>query len=450
VLFALLAWLVYSGKTEFSPQSLIASSELKGRRFQGQVEEITGATSGVKGYFMSLPDSPLVSISLIFNQSGSAYEALDKQGLTELVASTLSAGTKKLSAKQVTDALRLYGADLNVSSNKDSFTIDMSVVVDQQAPAAELLAQILQAPKFEKPYVQTAQAQILKALEAQHEQVASELGLAFATKLYGEHPYGRDSLGTPETVMQLTSADLQAFVQNHFAKNNVFIGIAGKLQQAEAVAIIDMLFAALPDEALQEDLPVAQIDYNQAKLQIQRKDGQNMTTVAVAGTCRKCEDFYPLYMANYLFGGAGLNSRLNQRIREQEGLTYGGYSALALHDKANLVTAGFSATADKYAQADKAFKEEWLRVSAQGFTEEELQSAKNYLTASYNLRFASTSGIAEMLAAMQKYDLGLDFLQKRNEYVENVTLQQLNQAAARYFVQPMVQVEIGTFTKGED
>ena len=61
------------------------------------------------------------------------------------------------------------------------------------------------------------------------------------------------------------------------------------------------------------------------------------------------------------------------------------------------------------------------------------------------MRFASLAGIAEMLAYMQKYGLGADFLQKRNDYVEAVTLEQLNQAAKKYFDSNLLQAEIGVF-----
>lgn len=76
---------------------------------------------------------------------------------------------------------------------------------------------------------------------------------------------------------------------------------------------------------------------------------------------------------------------------------------------------------------------EWQKFQKEGATPEELKKAKDYLVASYNLRFASISNIAEILAAMQKYNLGLDFLQKRNDYVRQVDLQQVNRAAAEYF-----------------
>ena len=173
-----------------------------------------------------------------------------------------------------------------------------------------------------------------------------------------------------------------------------------------------------------------------------------MVNFAGMGTCRKCEDFYPWYIANYIFGGSGLSSKINMSLREKEGLTYGAYSGLVINDKSNLLAAGFSTTPDNYEKALDMFYEEWQQIAKDGFSEEELVAAKNYLTSSYNLRFASIDGIADMLVMMQKYDLGLDFLQKRNGYVDAVTLQQINDAAAKYFTKEILRAEIGNFEEG--
>ena len=118
---------------------------------------------------------------------------------------------------------------------------------------------------------------------------------------------------------------------------------------------------------------------------------------------------------------------------------------MTIGDKSNLILAGFSSSKDKYDEAKKIFLQEWQKVREKGFDEAELQAAKDYLTASYNLRFASTIQIADMLAYMQKYDLGSDFLQKRNTYVESVTKEELNQAAGKYFNNNLLQAEIGNF-----
>ena len=119
--------------------------------------------------------------------------------------------------------------------------------------------------------------------------------------------------------------------------------------------------------------------------------------------------------------------------REKEGLTYGVYTGLSVSDKTEMIVGGFSSTSGNFNRVMEIFNEEWNKMGAEGVSAEELEEAKNYLIASYNLRFADISAIAEMLVYMQKEKLGIDFLQERNRYVSEVTLDEVNRAAARYF-----------------
>ena len=85
-------------------------------------------------------------------------------------------------------------------------------------------------------------------------------------------------------------------------------------------------------------------------------------------------------------------------------------------------------------------------MGQEGVSEEELELAKNYLTASFNLRFADLDTISAILVAMQEEKLGADFLVKRNDYVNAVTIDEVNAAARKYFVEGgPIWVNLGEF-----
>lgn len=87
-------------------------------------------------------------------------------------------------------------------------------------------------------------------------------------------------------------------------------------------------------------------------------------------------------------------------------------------------------------------------MGRKGVSEEELAEVKDYLIASYNLRFASIDTISAILVYMQKDNLGLDFLQKRNDYVRQVKLKDVNRVAREYFnPEKMIFVNVGSFEK---
>jgi zinc protease len=71
------------------------------------------------------------------------------------------------------------------------------------------------------------------------------------------------------------------------------------------------------------------------------------------------------------------------------------------------------------------------RLAEQGPTVDELDSAKSYLTGAYALRFESSSSIANQLLWLQIEDLGIDYVNRRNELVEGVTLDDIRRVAKR-------------------
>ena len=164
---------------------------------------------------------------------------------------------------------------------------------------------------------------------------------------------------------------------------------------------------------------------------------------------KESEDFYPLYIANYVFGDSGLNSRISQVVREKNGLTYGISTSMTFRDKIPLLVGGYSATPENFEKARQMLLAEWRKMAQDGISAEELAQAKRALIASHNLRFASIGGISDMLVAMQRYKLGLDFLDKRNDYVRNVTLRQVNEAARKYFGNTPDFVSVGVQTEDE-
>ena len=144
-----------------------------------------------------------------------------------------------------------------------------------------------------------------------------------------------------------------------------------------------------------------------------------------------------------IFGSSGLTSRLSLKARENEGLTYGIYTGLVAEEKNPLIMGTFSTTKENYPKIMKIVQDEWHKMAEKGVTAAELENARRYLLASHNLRFTTVSQLAEMLTSMQDNNLGIDFLQKRNDYIRNVTLDQVNRAAARYFANEPFEMNIG-------
>src|SRR5262249_14085222 len=125
--------------------------------------------------------------------------------------------------------------------------------------------------------------------------------------------------------------------------------------------------------------------------------------------------------------------RLMDEVREKRGLAYGVSTALVPYDAGAMVLATVGTRSDQAETSLKIIRDEWKKIHDAGATAEELKTAKLYLTGAWPLRFTSTESIAEMLLAVQKDKLGIDYLDKRNSRIEAVTLDDAKRLARKLY-----------------
>lgn len=434
---AFVALVFYGGRFlykefKFRPEKFVENSILKQTTFHVDVKEIV-SREGIKAYYFEDRTNPIIALSFRFKNSGTAFEDKGELGISHMVAALLTEGAGSYSSRKFKDILDENAISMSFQAGVDDFSGELLTLKKNQKTAARLLKLALTSPRFDSDYIQYVRQQLLTLLKQQKEFPDSALSLAWGKELYGSHPYGRNPLGREEDIQNIGQDELMAFVKDHFARKNLIVGIAGDLSEDEAKKMLDQIFGDLPENGRQPFVDNASINWTSREFNLNRPMAQSMTIFTAPGVKRSDADFYPLYLANEIFVGQGLSSRLSKALREDRGLTYGVYAYLTLQDKAQLIKGGFSSNPDTFEEAKSLVRREWIKMGENGVTEEELAQAKNYLIASYNLRFASLLNIAETLVAMQEENLGLDFLVKRNQYIEEVRLDQVNEAARKYF-----------------
>ena len=156
---------------------------------------------------------------------------------------------------------------------------------------------------------------------------------------------------------------------------------------------------------------------------------QSVVVFGQQGIKRDSPDYYAAYVMNYILGGGGFSSRLYTEVREKRGLAYSVYSYLNPMQRAAIISGGVSTRNDQVAQSIDVIREEWDRMRKAGPTIEEVTDAKTFLNGSFPLRLSSTGSIARMLVAMQYHDLGIDYIDRRNELIDAVTLADVQRVA---------------------
>jgi zinc protease len=143
--------------------------------------------------------------------------------------------------------------------------------------------------------------------------------------------------------------------------------------------------------------------------------------------------FIPTYVANYIFGGGGFSSRLMNEVRDKRGLTYDVSTELGDYRAAGILVGDLASDKTKIATALGVTKKVMADFAKNGATANELADAKTYLTGSFPLNFDSTVKIASTLNGFQRAGLSADYVAKRNDLINAVTIAQVNAAAKKYF-----------------
>ena len=158
---------------------------------------------------------------------------------------------------------------------------------------------------------------------------------------------------------------------------------------------------------------------------------QSVAQFGLPGIARHDDDFIPAYVLNYIIGGGGFSSRLMEEVREKRGLAYSVYSNLYPYQHGAVFVGNVATKNEALNQSLTVIEDELTRIAEQGPSDEELESAKAYLTGAYALRFESSSSIASQLMWIQIEDLGIDYIKKRNALVEAVTMDDVKRVAKR-------------------
>jgi zinc protease len=395
-----------------------------------EVERVV-SPGGVEAFLMHEPSVPLIAMSFYF-KGGAQYEPAAKAGLARMTAALLDEGAGEHDSLAFRTLLEDHAIRLSFDASRDGFSGDLRTLSDNRDLAFELARLALNEPRFDAEPIERIRAQSTAALRRRENDPSTLAREHFFTSAFPDHAYGVPERGTLETVQAITRDDLVAFRDRQLARDRLHIGVAGDITAEELAPALDLIFGALP--ATSEPPPVAAVAPVGGETVIVRQAvPQSVVVFGHAGIARNDPDYYAAYIANYILGGGGFQSRLLQEIREKRGLAYSAYSYLVEAEHSPLWTGGVATNNADVAESTRLVRQEVARMAAGELSEEDLDAAKTFLTGSFPLRLTSNAQVASLLMGMSIADLGIDFLERRNDYIEAVTLDDLKRVSARLF-----------------
>ncbi|WP_342078837.1 pitrilysin family protein [Yoonia sp. SS1-5] len=391
------------------------------------IKEVT-SPGGIDAWVVEEPSIPFVSIEIRFRGSAS-LDLPGKRGATNLMTGLIEEGSGDMTAQEFQTAREALAARFSFRAFDDTLSISARFLTENQDDALALLRQALTAPTFEQDALDRVRAQVISGIASDEKDPNDIANAAFDAAAFGDHPYGSSLNGTVDSVNALTTEDMFVAHRNALTRDRLFVSVVGDVTAAEVGPMLDDLLGALP--ATGPDLPpdvdfglsggVTVIDYDTP---------QSVALFGQKGLKRDDEDFFAAYILNQVLGAGGFESRLMNEVREKRGLTYGIRTFLVPKFHTEMLLGSVASSNATIAEAIEVTRAEWARMAENGLTAEELATAKTFLTGEYPLRFDGNSEIAEIMVGMQMIGLPPEYVVNRNDYVEAVTLDDVNRVAA--------------------
>ena len=395
-----------------------------------EIKKVT-STNGIKAWLVEDHKNPLITIQFVA-KGGASADPKDKNGLAYLVSGLLDEGAGDLDSTSFQALLEKNSISLSFNVRMDTFSGTLTTLTETKEEAFRSLRLALTVPRFDKEPVSRVKSQILAGLRASKENPNRIAGRLWWRIAFPNHVYGESKKGSSSSIKNITREDMRQFVKRMFTKDNMTISVIGDITTQELSEVLDDVFSDLSETFVENNIEDGVVENNGKTTVVERDIPQSVVVFGSNGIKRSDPDWYAATILFEVLSG-GFGSRLTEEIREKRGLTYG-ISAYPLPlEKAGIIVGSVSTVNDRVAESIQLVKDIWQKFGDHGPTLEEMRNAKDYINGSFALRFTNSKSIAGVLNAVQRFDLGVDYLKKRSELINNVTLKELKRVANRLF-----------------
>ncbi|WP_258238538.1 M16 family metallopeptidase [Arcobacter sp. CECT 8986] len=390
-----------------------------------QIKHININNVEVPVIFEKQTSLPILNLQLVFQNSGSIQDN-KLNGIASFSAKLLNEGTKKLGSTKFASKLESNAISLNATSGFETFVIELSSLKEVNNKAFNYLEDLLKDPNYDKSVVEkikTIQIGSLKRKQNDYDYVAKN---QLKKVLFKDTPLENPSSGTIESISKIKLSNIKDFISNTFNLSNLIIVAGGDVKYSEIESKLKEVLKNLPTGKKRE-LKSFEItakpttkellkDTQQAYIYFGSKFNANPTN----------KDNYMAKVASFILGGSGFGSRLMEEIRVKRGLAYSAYGYVSINKSHSYFTGYLQTKLESAKEAKELVSKIVDEFVQKGVTQDELDSAKNFLLGSEPLR---TETLAQRLGrAFNLYYKGLeqDYPKKELEKIQNLKLDDLN------------------------
>lgn len=382
---------------------------------------------------------PLVTVLFGMPGAGSTADPPGRSGLAAFTANLLDEGAGGLGARALAEGLENLGSELATWVEDDAGFVRLNALTQHLGPSLDLAGKVIVAPAFDDGEARRIHEDQVTAIALRRDRPGAVARVIFDAAVFGAGtPHGHPTLGSTRDFAKVGVADARAFYRERWVTSRLLVVVAGDVAPAEAKRHLDRALAgwkqgtagwAVSSASGVEPAPAPRPPAR--LLVVDRRDAEQANViVGAAGIRRTDPDAYALEVLLNLLGGT-YTSRLNHRLREELGYTYGIGAQAAFYRDAGTITFESALATPKTPDGMR----ELLRIVGETTAAEipagELAASQQNLVRGLPLYFASNDDVADAFAGIVLVGLPDDWFEGYARRIREVTAESVQGAARR-------------------
>ncbi|WP_075340827.1 M16 family metallopeptidase [Tenacibaculum agarivorans] len=354
----------------------------------------------------------------------------DKAGVSSIMGSLLGNGTNTMSKDEFNEKVDYLGASLNFSSS-GAFAASLEKYFPE---ILTLMADGIKNPIFTQEEFDKEIERNLEGLKNQEKDVKTIASRVEDYLTYGsKHPYGE--YVTPESMQNIKLEDVKKNYTTYYRPNNAYLVIVGDINPKKTKKLVTKLFSGWTKGNIPNYTMPKPVNPSTAEINFVNMPNAVQSEVAVVNNIDLTlgdKDYYAALIANNILGGGG-TARLFMNLREDKGYTYGSYSRVRQSKHAGKFKASASVRNMVTDSSVVEILKEINKIRYQKVSEEELKNSKAEYVGNFVMDVQKPRTVARFALNIARYNLPADFYEKYLENINAVTLDDVQNAAKKYF-----------------
>ena len=376
----------------------------------------------------------------------------------DATGSMLMRGTERLNREELKNEFDKLEASVRIGGESEGSYATVETTKANLSKVLKLVAEVLRTPAFDAKEFDLYKGQVKVAIE-QNLQDPQRLAFNAYSRHQSPYPKGHPAY-TPtfeeqlQALDKLTLKEIKNFHKEFYGADNMQIAVIGDFDKSSAVKQLESLTKGWDNEVAYKRIARPYEKLSVETLKFDTPDKENATFVASLSLPigYNSDDAPAMTVANYIFGGGFLNSRLATRLRQQDGLSYGAGSFMNLSrfdERASLGAYAICAP-QNLEKVEKGFKEVIQKVITDGFTQEELDAAKSGLLQSYKVSRSQDKELVGTLALNLRLDRDMQFSKAFEQAIKGLTVKDINSVFNKYVkLEDFTLIQAGDMSKVE-